>query len=108
MPATGCFTPACHFTSIFTRFWCGQSLQKTSLQPNVPGLPAVLWEDIGGLPEVKQRLKQAVQWPLEHASSFERLGLSPPRGVLLHGPPGESCCTLCPAAALALRSMRHW
>ena len=64
----------------------------------MPGLSAVLWEDIGGLPEVKQRLKQAVQWPLEHASSFERLGLSPPRGVLLHGPPGESCCTHCPVA----------
>eukprot|EP00891_Asterochloris_glomerata_P007187 jgi/Astpho2/7187/Aster-01505 len=64
----------------------------------------VLWEDIGGLPEVKQRLKQAVQWPLEHASSFERLGLSPPRGVLLHGPPGCSKTTLARAAATASRA----
>ena len=47
------------------------------------------WEDIGGLPEVKKRLQQAVEWPLNHSHSFQRLGIKAPRGVLLHGPPGE-------------------
>ena len=89
-----CLALPANLTSILTSFWCGLSLDRTDLQPNVPGLPAVLWEDIGGLPEVKQRLKHAVQWPLEHATSFERLGLSPPRGVLLHGPPGVSWLAL--------------
>ncbi len=46
------------------------------------------WDDIGGLADVKQRLKHAVEWPLRHKAAFERLNLSPPRGALLHGPPG--------------------
>jgi ATP-dependent 26S proteasome regulatory subunit len=46
------------------------------------------WDDIGGLPDVKKRLRQAVEWPLKSAPSFQRLGLTPPRGVLLYGAPG--------------------
>ncbi len=49
------------------------------------------WEDVGGLPDVKRRLRQAVEWPLRHPEAFARLGLAPPRGVLLYGPPGA--CT---------------
>ena len=49
----------------------------------------VLWDNVGGLPEVKRRLRQAVEWPLLHRDAFDRLGLKPPRGVLLFGPPGE-------------------
>jgi ATP-dependent 26S proteasome regulatory subunit len=56
----------------------------------VPWLRAVSWDDIGGLAQVKRRLRQAVEWPLEHADAFRRLGLAPPRGVLLHGPPGAA------------------
>ncbi|KAI7845553.1 hypothetical protein COHA_000844 [Chlorella ohadii] len=61
----------------------------------------VSWDDVGGLEDVKQKLKQAVEWPLQHADAFQRLGLSPPRGVLLHGPPGCSKTTLVRAAATA-------
>ncbi len=49
----------------------------------------VLWESIGGLEDVKARLQQAVEWPLQHAGAFQRLGLTAPRGILLHGPPGQ-------------------
>ena len=49
---------------------------------------AKLWGTIGGLEEVKQRLRHAVIWPLRHPVAFERLGLEPTRGVLLYGPPG--------------------
>jgi ATP-dependent 26S proteasome regulatory subunit len=49
----------------------------------------VLWESIGGLEDVKARLQQAVEWPLQHAGAFQRLGLTAPRGILLHGPPGR-------------------
>eukprot|EP00798_Chlamydomonas_sp_ICE-L_P030681 gene30681-35705_t len=59
------------------------------------------WEDIGGLVEVKRRLRQAVEWPLQHKSAFDRLGISAPRGVLLYGPPGCSKTTLARAAASA-------
>jgi SpoVK/Ycf46/Vps4 family AAA+-type ATPase len=64
--------------------------------------PAPLtWDDIGGLEDVKRRLRQAVEWPLQHADAFARLGLRPPRGVLLHGPPGCSKTCLARAAAHA-------
>lgn len=62
------------------------------------------WNDIGGLHDVKQRLQQAVEWPLKHADAFKRMGLSAPRGVLLHGPPGCSKTTMARAAATASRA----
>ncbi|KAG9301685.1 hypothetical protein G9A89_016756 [Geosiphon pyriformis] len=52
------------------------------------------WEDIGGLEDVKKKLKQAVEWPIKYRQTFERLGLLPPRGILLYGPPGCSKTTL--------------
>ncbi|KAI7852872.1 P-loop containing nucleoside triphosphate hydrolase protein [Circinella umbellata] len=52
------------------------------------------WQDVGGLQEVKKQLKQAVEWPIIHKDSFIRLGLKPPRGILLYGPPGCSKTTL--------------
>ena len=50
--------------------------------------PNILWNDIGGLEIVKQELKEAVEWPLTMPDSFKRLGITPPKGVLLYGPPG--------------------
>ena len=64
-------------------------------------LPPTTWDDVGGLQNVKRRLMQAVEWPLKHSKSFDRLGLAPPRGVLLHGPPGCAKTTLARAAAHA-------
>ncbi|KAG2185796.1 hypothetical protein INT43_002233 [Umbelopsis isabellina] len=52
------------------------------------------WDDIGGLEPVKQKLKQATEWPMLYGETFKRLGLKPPRGVLLFGPPGCSKTTL--------------
>ncbi|KAL7096839.1 hypothetical protein ACP275_10G105400 [Erythranthe tilingii] len=67
-------------------------------------IPKVSWEDIGGLKEVKKKLKQAVEWPLKHSSTFTRLGVTPIRGILLHGPPGCSKTTLAKAAACAAQA----
>ncbi|KAL0051736.1 hypothetical protein WJX82_001191 [Trebouxia sp. C0006] len=64
----------------------------------------VLWESIGGLEDVKARLQQAVEWPLQHAGAFQRLGLTAPRGILLHGPPGCSKTTLARAAVTASKA----
>ncbi|KAI8909376.1 P-loop containing nucleoside triphosphate hydrolase protein [Powellomyces hirtus] len=52
------------------------------------------WDDVGGLEAVKQRLRQAVEWPLMYKDTYKKLGLKPPRGVLLYGPPGCSKTTL--------------
>ena len=50
--------------------------------------PNVRWDEVGGLEDVKQRLKEAVEWPLKTPERFKRLGINPPKGILLHGPPG--------------------
>ncbi|GAU51976.1 hypothetical protein TSUD_191860, partial [Trifolium subterraneum] len=64
-------------------------------------IPDVTWKDIGGLKDVKTKLKQAVEWPMNHPAAFSRLGITPNRGILLHGPPGCSKTTLAKAAANA-------
>ena len=51
-------------------------------------IPNVSWDQIGGLEELKQSLIEAVDWPLSHPKIFERMGINPPRGILLYGPPG--------------------
>ncbi|MCP3783875.1 AAA family ATPase [Micromonospora sp. A3M-1-15] len=51
-------------------------------------LATVTLDDVGGLHEVKQTLTESVLWPLTYPDTFARLGVTPPRGVLLYGPPG--------------------
>ncbi len=48
----------------------------------------VHWSDIGGLDSVKQHLKESVEWPIKQPEIFKRLGIKPPKGILLYGPPG--------------------
>ncbi|HEX69143.1 MAG TPA: AAA family ATPase, partial [Candidatus Bathyarchaeota archaeon] len=62
-------------------------------------IPKVKWEDIGGLEEVKQKLKEMVEWPLKHPEAFKRLGIKPPKGILLYGPPGCGKTLLAKAVA---------
>jgi len=91
--------PACVTTDHFTaaRIRVGASLVRGAAVE----APPVKWDDIGGLHGVKQRLRQAVEWPVKHAAACSRLGLKPPKGVLLHGPPGCSKTQLARAAAAA-------
>lgn len=60
------------------------------------------WTDIGGQAELKLKLKQAVEWPLRYPEAFQRLGVEPPRGLLMFGPPG--CSKTMIAKALATES----
>ena len=59
----------------------------------------VKWEDIGGNEEAKQQIKEVVEWPRLHKDSLSRIGVAPPRGVLLYGPPGCSKTMLAKAVA---------
>lgn len=61
--------------------------------------PQVYWTDIGGQEEVKQKLKETIEWPLSHPEAFKKLGVHPPKGILLYGPPG--CSKTLTAKALA-------
>jgi transitional endoplasmic reticulum ATPase len=56
--------------------------------PEGKGLPRTTYEDVGGLQEEIQRVREMVELPLRHPELFQRLGIEPPKGVLLHGPPG--------------------
>ncbi|KAK5874252.1 hypothetical protein PBY51_019218 [Eleginops maclovinus] len=68
------------------------SLGRTELCP-------MSWDQIGGLEEVKLKLKQSIEWPMLYPEAFVRLGLCRPRGLLLYGPPGCAKTTLVKAAA---------
>ncbi|KAF3990131.1 hypothetical protein FT663_01503 [Candidozyma haemuli var. vulneris] len=65
-------------------------------------MPKVSWDDIGGQHELKQKLTEVVQLPLEASETFASLGISAPKGVLLYGPPG--CSKTLTAKALASES----
>jgi transitional endoplasmic reticulum ATPase len=61
--------------------------------------PAVGWDDVGGLDDVKARLREAVQWPLDHGAAFRELDVEPASGILLYGPPGTGKTLLAKAVA---------
>ena len=62
-------------------------------------VPDVTYEDIGGLDEEIRKIREMVELPLKHPEIFERLGMQPPAGVLLHGPPGSGKTLLAKAVA---------
>ncbi|MFH1774690.1 MAG: CDC48 family AAA ATPase [Methanobacteriota archaeon] len=51
-------------------------------------IPNVRWDDVGGLKEIKQELREAVEWPIKNPQVFTKMGIKPPKGVLIFGPPG--------------------
>jgi len=61
--------------------------------------PNVNWEDVGGLGNIKEELKEAVEWPMKYPESFTRMGIRPSRGILLYGPPGTGKTLLAKAVA---------
>jgi transitional endoplasmic reticulum ATPase len=65
-----------------------KEITPTAMREVYIEVPTVHWTDIGGLDEVKQDLKEAVEWPVKSPEIFVRLGIKPPKGVLLYGPPG--------------------
>jgi len=63
-------------------------VEPSAMREVLVEIPKVKWSDVGDLEDVKQQLKEMIEWPLKSAESFERLGIEPPKGVLLYGPPG--------------------
>ncbi|MFP4589510.1 MAG: CDC48 family AAA ATPase [Candidatus Acetothermia bacterium] len=61
--------------------------------------PEVSWNDVGGLQEEINKLRQIVEWPIQHPETFEYMKLSPPSGILLYGPPGTGKTLLAKALA---------
>lgn len=62
-------------------------------------VPDVKWEDVGGLNEIKEALKEAVEWPLKYAGLFRKANTNPPKGIMLYGLPGTGKTYLAKAVA---------
>ena len=76
-----------------------KDVEPSALREVMIEVPKVSWEEVGGLKDVKQQLKEAIEWPLTNSAGFDRLGIKPPRGVLLYGPPGTGKTLLAKAIA---------
>ncbi|MDP6139372.1 MAG: CDC48 family AAA ATPase [Candidatus Woesearchaeota archaeon] len=74
-------------------------VRPSALREVLVEIPNINWVDIGGLENVKQELVEAVEWPLKHPDSFKRLGVNPPKGILLYGAPGTGKTLLAKAVA---------
>jgi transitional endoplasmic reticulum ATPase len=83
-----------------------KGVNPSVLRSTVVGVPNVKWEDIGGLEQVKQELREMVQWPFEHPDAFLKFGQRPSRGVLFFGPPG--CGKTMMAKAVASESSANF
>ncbi|TMW60306.1 hypothetical protein Poli38472_000348 [Pythium oligandrum] len=83
-----------------------RGIRPSALREISIDVPRVLWNDIGGQHMIKQQLKEAVEWPLQHPEAFVRMGIRPPKGVLLYGPPG--CSKTLTAKALATESSMNF
>ena len=74
-------------------------VRPSALREVLIEIPNVKWADIGGLDNVKQELIEAVEWPLKNKEDFRRMGVKPPKGVLIYGAPGTGKTMLAKAVA---------
>ncbi len=65
-----------------------REITPTAMREVYIEVPSVQWADVGGLTDMKQELQEAVEWPLKKPEVFKRVGIRPPKGILLFGPPG--------------------
>ncbi len=76
-----------------------RNVQPSIMREVLIEIPKVKWNDIGGLNEIKESLKEAVEWPMKYPDSFLRMGIKPPKGILLYGLPGTGKTLLAKAVA---------
>ncbi len=76
-----------------------QQIEPSAMREVLVQVPDTPWEDVGGLEESKQQLREAVEWPLKKDEAFERVGIEAPHGILLYGPPGTGKTMLAKAVA---------
>lgn len=74
-------------------------VEPSAMREVLVEVPDVTWEDVGGLEDVKEELREAVEWPLRYPHVFAKLATKPPKGILLFGPPGTGKTMLAKAVA---------
>ena len=81
-------------------------IEPSAMREVMVEIPDIGWEDIGGLEEIKQELREAVEWPLKYPKLFDKAGIRPLNGILLFGPPG--CGKTLLAKAIANESQSNF
>lgn len=76
-----------------------RDIEPSALREVFVEVPDVTWDDVGGLQETKERMREVVQWPLEHREIFNDMSLEPTKGVLMYGPPGTGKTLMAKAVA---------
>ena len=76
-----------------------KGIEPSALREVFVEVPDVTWEDVGGLEETKERLRETIQWPLEYPEVFKELDMAAAKGVMLYGPPGTGKTLLAKAVA---------
>ena len=76
-----------------------KGIEPSALREVLIEIPNLTWKDIGDLKEVKQKLIEAIEWPLKYPDAFKKMGIRTPKGILLYGPPGCGKTLLAKAAA---------
>ncbi|MEM2120874.1 MAG: CDC48 family AAA ATPase [Archaeoglobaceae archaeon] len=74
-------------------------IEPSAMREVLVEVPKIRWEDIGGLENVKQELREAIEWPLKFPDLFRATNIKPPKGILLYGPPGTGKTLLAKAVA---------
>ena len=74
-------------------------VEPSAMREVLVELPKITWDDVGGLDQPKQQIKEAVEWPLSSPEKFDRMGVEAPKGVLLYGPPGTGKTLMAKAVA---------
>ena len=74
-------------------------VQPSAMREVMVEAPQIGWDDIGGLDQARDRLREGVELPLKHPEAFRRLGIRPAKGFMLYGPPGTGKTLLAKAAA---------
>ncbi len=76
-----------------------KNIEPSAMREVFVEVPNVHWSDIGGLENVKQELRESVEWPLKYRDVFEATHTTPPKGLLVFGPPGTGKTLLAKAVA---------
>jgi len=74
-------------------------VEPSAMREVLVELPKISWDDVGGLADEKGQVKESVEWPMNSPEKFDRMGISPPAGVLLYGPPGTGKTLMAKAVA---------
>jgi transitional endoplasmic reticulum ATPase len=74
-------------------------VEPSAMREVLVEIPKIDWDDVGGLEDAKRDIKESIEWPLRTPERFERMGIDPPKGVMLYGPPGTGKTLMAKAVA---------